>query len=355
MDVVPETGTRAAGFDRTVRARPPARLATLRRAVRDRRLTPAQFKAVTLVAAWALAVTIVSGGAVRLTGSGLGCPDWPTCASHRVVAPWQYHAWVEFGNRLVTTVVSVVAVVAVAAALCRRPRRRDLTWLSLGLVAGVLAEIVLGGLTVLYHLAPGFVMAHFLLAAVFLADAVVLHHRAGLAEEAAPARTPGGSRRVARATPSLPLVGGAHLWLGRLLLAAAAVVVVLGTVVTSTGPHGGDPAARRFALSLHTVAQWHGGSVELFLGLTLITLWSLNRSGAPASVMRRGEVLLVVLVAQGGIGYLQYFTGEPVALVGLHLAGATALIVAVLHFNMGLHTHPVAAIQADASLSAAQR
>src|SRR5919202_2069669 len=144
------------------------------------RVSPAAYRRLTAVVTVAVAFIIVTGGAVRITGSGLGCPDWPTCAQDRLVAPWEYHAMVEFVNRTVTGLVSVAVIVAVLASLLRRPRRRDLTWLSLGLVGGVVAQIVLGGLTVLFELKPGFVMAHFLLSLVLLADAVVLHHRARL-------------------------------------------------------------------------------------------------------------------------------------------------------------------------------
>ena len=134
----------------------------------------------------ALAVGIVSGGAVRLTGSGLGCSDWPSCTATSVVAPLQFHAWVEFGNRLVNVVITMGMFLAVVTSLRRRPRRADLVVLSLGLVAGILAEIVLGGETVLHKLAPPFVMAHFLLAVVLLVNALVLYHRAGQPDGALP-------------------------------------------------------------------------------------------------------------------------------------------------------------------------
>src|ERR1700730_13143086 len=155
-------------------ARRPARLLRW-----PRELSPEAYHRVTLLAVWALGFIILTGGAVRLTGSGLGCPDWPTCSRHRVVAPLHYHALVEFVNRSITGLVSVMVIVAVLGALVRVPRRRDLTWLALGLVAGVISQIVLGGLTVLFKLAPPFVMAHFLLSMLILADATVLHHRAG--------------------------------------------------------------------------------------------------------------------------------------------------------------------------------
>src|SRR3712207_5852082 len=118
------------------------------------RLSPPAYRRITLAATLLLAFIIVTGGAVRLTGSGLGCPDWPTCAEDRVVAPWEYHAMIEFANRTVTGLVSAAVIVAVLGSLLRVPRRRDLVWLSLGLVAGVVGQIVLGGLTVLFELWP---------------------------------------------------------------------------------------------------------------------------------------------------------------------------------------------------------
>ncbi|MGH9077034.1 MAG: COX15/CtaA family protein [Acidimicrobiales bacterium] len=298
------------------------------------RLSPPGFRRVAGVAVLAIALTIVSGAAVRLTGSGLGCADWPRCTATRVVAPLQFHAWMEFGNRLVATLLTLVIVGAVAGSLLRRPRRADLVALSAGLIVGVAAQIVLGGETVLHHLAPQFVMSHFLLSGVLLADAVVLWHRAGLADRPAPAGRPGWSRpaRTSWVVPPSTVV------LARLVVVAASAVVVLGTVVTSTGPHGGDPAARRFAFSLHDVAQIHGGSVEVFGALTLLALWSAHRAGAPAVVMRRGEVLLGVLVAQAAVGYAQYFSGDPALTVGIHVAGAASVMVAVGWFYLSLRS-----------------
>src|ERR1700736_1232278 len=161
-------------------ARPPAnRPAPDGLPLLQRRLSPASYRRITFLALWALGFIIVTGGAVRLTGSGLGCPDWPTCANHQVVAPWQYHAMVEFGNRIVTGLVSVGVVLAVLGSRIRVPRRRDLTLLSWGLVAGVMGQIVLGGEAVKHKLAPPFIMGHFLLSMLLLWDALVLHHRAG--------------------------------------------------------------------------------------------------------------------------------------------------------------------------------
>ena len=147
--------------------------------------TPVFYRRSAALAVAALAVGIVSGGAVRLTGSGLGCRDWPGCTVTSIVAPLQYHAWIEFGNRLVNVLITIGVVLVAIAAFRRRPRRRDLVALSGGLVAGIFAEVVLGGETVLHKLAPPFVMAHFLLAMVLLVNAVVLYNRARQPEDVA--------------------------------------------------------------------------------------------------------------------------------------------------------------------------
>ena len=285
-----------------------------------RTLSPSGYRRVTLVALLALAFIIVTGGAVRLTGSGLGCPDWPNCDDGRLVAPLEKHAMVEFVNRTVTGLVSVAVIVAVLGSLRRRPYRRDLVWLSLGLVGGVLGQIVLGGLTVLFDLAPPLVMGHFLLSIAILADALVLHWRAGQPDD----------------RPARLLVAPDLRSLGRLVVAATALVVFLGTVVTAAGPHGGDEETPRLDVPLHRAAQLHGFAVVLLLALVVTTLVLLRRSGAPPAVLRRGSVLLAVLLAQGAVGYTQYFTGVPVLLVGIHIAGAVAVWSAAVRFHLGL-------------------
>ena len=285
-----------------------------------RTLSPAAYRRVTLIALVALAFIIVTGGAVRLTGSGLGCPDWPNCDDGRLVAPLEKHAMVEFVNRTVTGLVSVAVIVAVLGSLKRDPRRRDLVWLSLGLVAGVVGQIVLGGLTVLFDLAPPLVMGHFLLSIAILADALVLHWRAG---------QPDGA-------PVRPLVAPELRALGRLVTGAAALVIFLGTVVTAAGPHGGDEETPRLDVPLHRAAQIHGLAVVFLLALVVTVLVLLRRAGAPAAVQRRGAVLLAVLVAQGAVGYAQYFTGVPVLLVGIHIAGAVAVWSAAVRFQLGM-------------------
>jgi cytochrome c oxidase assembly protein subunit 15 len=284
-------------------------------------ISPAGYRRVTFVALLALGFIVVTGGAVRVTGSGLGCPDWPTCTEGRIVAPLEYHALVEFVNRTVTGAVSVMVIVAVLAALRRRPYRRDLVWLAVGLVLGVICQIVLGGLVVLFHLFPPLVMGHFVLSMVLVANAVVLHHRAGLPDTAP----------SSRANDLRPL--------GSWLVGWAAVVLFLGTVVTGSGPHAGSNEGQiveRLPFVVRDVARLHGVAVWILLALALYTVWRAYRDRAPADVLRRGGVLLAVLCAQGAIGYIQYFSNVPAPLVAVHIAGATALWVSVLRFRLGL-------------------
>ena len=302
--------------------------------MRDRfTISPAAYRRVTLVALFALGFIVVTGGAVRVTGSGLGCPDWPTCAEGRIVAPVEYHALVEFVNRTVTGIVSVLVIVAVLAALRRRPFRRDLVWLAVGLVLGVIGQIVLGGLVVLFDLFPPLVMGHFVLSMILVADAVVLHHRAGLPD--GPEGAPGG-----RGGPG---DGGAPALrqLGSWLVVWSAVVLFLGTVVTGSGPHAGSNEGQlveRLPFAVRDVTRLHSAAVWILLALSLSPVWRARQDRAPADVQARGAVLLAVLCAQGAIGYIQYFSNVPPLLVAIHIAGATSLWVAALRFRLGMVT-----------------
>jgi len=284
------------------------------------RLSPRTYQRVTLMALIALCFIVVSGAAVRLTGSGLGCPDWPTCAEGQVIAPLEYNAMIEFVNRLVTGVVSAAVMLAVLGSLVRTPRRRDLTVLSLGLVAGVLAQIVWGGLVVLSDLYPPLVIGHFLISMALLLNAAVLHHRAAQAD----------------APPTLVVeVRTARLL--RALLVAAAIVIILGTVVSGSGPHSGSHEGeiiQRLPFAAEDAARLHGIAVMAFLALTLFAIRSLRVTAAPRLLLRRAEVLLAVLVAQAAVGYTQYFTGVPPLLVGVHVAGAVAVWLSVVRLKL---------------------
>lgn len=287
-------------------------------------MSPAAYQRITLVAVWLITLIVVTGGAVRLTNSGLGCTDWPTCTDNRVVAPLEMHAWIEFGNRLVTGLVSAIVVVAVLGALRRTPRRRDLTWLSWGLVAGVVGQIVLGGLVVLFHLWPPLVMGHFVLSQLLVADAVVLHHRA---------------KRPDEATHLRPVVARPVLRLSRVVVGVASLAILTGTVVTGAGPHSGshgDDLVKRLDVPVADVARLHGFMDMAFIAGVIGLAWLLRRGGAPTAVLRACETVLLVGVLQAVVGYTQYFTGVPVILVGTHILGATLLWIAVLWFHLGL-------------------
>ena len=273
------------------------------------RIAPASFRRISLFALLALSFIVVTGAAVRLTGSGLGCSDWPACEDNRLVAPLEFHALVEFTNRVVTGVVAVAIALAVLGSRWRVPVRSDLTMLAWGLVVGLVAQILLGGITVLTHLSPPIVMAHFLVSMVLVADAVLLHHRAGLPDEA--------GNVVERHGGRLPFA----------VVAAAAVVVFTGTLVTAAGPHGGDADVERLAVDVPDVARLHGLAVVALVALAVALLVA---SRPHARLSHGAEILLVVLVLQAAIGYVQYFNDVPEVLVGIHIGGAIAVWVSAL-------------------------
>jgi heme a synthase len=280
-------------------------------------ITPQRFRAVAITALVAQCAIVVTGGAVRLTGSGLGCSSWPNCEPGRLIAPRGYHHWVEFGNRLVSGLVVAVVVVALVAALRRVPRRRDLTWLSAGLVLGVAAQVALGGLTVYYDLRPGFVMAHFLLSMLLVLDAAVLVDRSA---EDSPTRTPAVRREVSRLARGLVFLGG--------------VVLVLGTIVTGTGPHSGDKATSRFDLSLRNVTQLHADVVMALVGVTVALGFLLAATDAPRTLSTRYRVLVAIVVAQATVGFTQYALHVPAGLVEVHILGATLFWLAAIRLDL---------------------
>ena len=299
-------------------------------------ISPSTYRRITLFALAALIFIIITGGAVRLTGSGLGCSDWPTCEDNQLVADLEYHAMVEFVNRVITGLVSAAVALATLGALLRRPRRRDLIGLALGLVGGVAGQVVLGGLVVWYHLSPGLVIAHFLLSMVLVANAVVLHHRAGWSDgsESPRGRPPDAATGTRRRD--------AHMT--RLLMVLAVLAIVSGTLLTGTGPHGGDANVERLQFDIPSLARLHGTAMVLCAVVALLVWASAGRGSLRLRRMVRGpqgysgaaRLVVVVLAAQAAIGYLQYFTGVPPLLVGIHIAGATALWTAVLRLHLAV-------------------
>jgi heme a synthase len=301
-------------------------------------ITPSAYRRVTFVALLALAGIILSGAAVRLTGSGLGCDDWPNCEQGRLVAPLELHPMVEFVNRVITGGVSIAVIAAVLGSRFRTPRRRDLEWLSWGLVAGVIGQIVLGGITVKFDLYPGLVMCHFLLSLVLLTNGLALHRRASEAAPPEPSRLDPLVRRI-----------------GWTVVGLASVVVTTGTVVTATGPHGGDEDAPRFGFDLSHVARIHGIAVALLVAGVVALGVVAGRRSAPA-LQRRAVELGIVLGVQAGIGYVQYFTGVPAGLVFAHVVGAVSTwTMAVLVVLDLAHRSPVALVEAGAPPAPATR
>lgn len=275
---------------------------------------------------------VVTGGTVRVTASGLGCPQWPACDQGSVTPPpggeAGWHQLVEFGNRLLSFVV-LAAVVGLFLAARRELQEGDTgRRLSAWLVGGVLAQAVLGGITVRLDLHWASVMAHFLLSMVLIAIATVVHHRVTrptpTGEDDPVDARPASSARVARR--------GA-----RVLPALGAVVLVLGTVVTATGPHAGDPGTDRLGVSIITAARTHSASVWMTVALTVVVLVAARRAGA-GRLARATGVLLAVEVVQGAVGYWQYLTGVPAVLVLVHMLLATVFWIAAVRVGLAART-----------------
>ncbi len=254
-------------------------------------------------------ITIVlTGGAVRLTGSGLGCPTFPSCTDEDFfpTPELEINGIIEFANRALSGVVGLIAVLTVYAAW--RAGRRDLLPTALGVLLGVPAQALLGGLTVLTGLNPWSVAAHFLVSMALIAVATRLHLRA---------RTPRLERSALR---------GPRRWLVVVIAVDVAVVLVLGTVTTGSGPHSGDPQAGRTGLDVAMLSRLHAEAVYLLIGVTIVALL-ITRAG-PAVVHRAVRWVLAVEVVQGLIGIAQYFTDLPRLLVSAHMLGAALLVVA---------------------------
>lgn len=285
-------------------------------------VTPKAFLRIAQVNLGLVVLNIVTGGAVRLTDSGLGCPDWPNCFEHRLTPPLSLHPAVEFGNRMVVVTLCVGAAVAVACAVRRTPFRRDLLLLSTGLIVGIIGEAALGGIVVYSKLNPYAVMTHFMLGIGLLTVACVLVFKA--------ARAPG--RGVAKVAPGL-------IRASYVALAILALAIVAGTATTASGPHAGGAGAKRLPVPLADMARTHSGIILVLGALVLALLYMFERSAAPESVRIKGRLLLAAMVIQGLIGYTQYFTHLPALLVGIHVFGATVVWSAMCWFVDGLRHH----------------
>jgi cytochrome c oxidase assembly protein subunit 15 len=255
-------------------------------------------------------VLVVTGGVVRLTGSGLGCPTWPRCTEESFTPHGAYnvHSIIEFGNRMLTYVLVAVAVGTFVAAW--QSGRRDLRRIALVMALGIPAQAVIGGVTVLTNLNPWVVSLHLLCSLAIITASVLFLHRLEQPAPAVPARGP---------------VAG----LAWATFAAAWAVLYVGTVVTGSGPHAGDANSDRNGLDPLQLSQLHADAVFLFVGLTVGLLFALLATGGPPRARRAVAVLLGVSLAQGAIGFVQYFTDLPIILVGFHMLGAALVAAAV--------------------------
>ena len=252
------------------------------------------------------AALVVTGGAVRLTGSGLGCPTWPECTPGSYTpVPHQaepvLNVWIEFGNRMLTFALVLASLVLIVAVL--KSGRRDLRSLAVGQFLGIFGQGILGGITVLTGLHPITVALHLLLSMVLIAGASSIHVRR---------YEPSINIESSKLTRSLAL----------LHVSITFLVMILGTVVTGSGPHAGDAQAERFTFDIRTVAILHADFVIFLFGITIAFFVAVGTSAQTRIKLR---TFTIIALAQGVIGYVQYFLGVPALIVGLHLLGAAVL------------------------------
>jgi cytochrome c oxidase assembly protein subunit 15 len=285
------------------------------------RISPRAYAIITMVALSTLVVIVLTGAAVRLTGSGLGCPSWPRCDGKFVQTELTSHGAIEYGNRLFTGVVSVATIAASLCAFLRRPFRRDLAIIGVLLPLGVVTQAVLGGLTVLYGLAPGFVMGHFLLSQLCVAAAVALAWRAS--------HEPGERPRVADRWSVVPV---------RILLGWGMIVLFLGTVATGSGPHAGASGTGELVSRLSfwggetmvRAISWHGHFSAAF-GIACVLVWFLLRGRkANPGVRRAMTAVCLLMLVQGIVGSAQYRLELPTELIWIHVLLASLTWLALL-------------------------
>ena len=264
---------------------------------------------------------IITGSLVRLTGSGLGCADWPQCSRTKFVDVSTGHAAIEQINRLFTGVVSAAVIAAVLGSIFVTPRRKTLIWLSSGLVAGVLAQVGLGAVVVLTGLNPWSNMAHFLVSLALVTTAVFLVEHAGAT------RVTGDFALSVQTLPTRRITKR----FADLILGFCGLAIILGTLVTGAGPHAGDENAIRLTFDLRSITRVHSASVLLCVAATLIFVTQIRKNSSEWMRLKaRLEIFLFVAVAQGGVGYLQYFSDVPAQLVAVHVALAVVVWISVL-------------------------
>ncbi|MEU0432394.1 COX15/CtaA family protein [Streptomyces sp. NPDC006290] len=288
-------------------------------------------------------VIVVTGGAVRLTGSGLGCPTWPKCTDDSLTATsaMGLHGAIEFGNRMLTYVLCAAVGWAIIAARSQKPWRRSLTRLGWAQFWIVMSNAILGGIVVLVGLNPYTVAAHFLLSTALITVAAFMWQRTREGDAAA-----------------RPLVGKSVQQLVWFLVVAAVLLIAAGTVVTGAGPHAGDSSkVDRIPVSWENVAKLHAVLAWIVVTLTFALWFVLKAVDAPQGPLRRTRDLFLILLSQGVIGYVQYFTNLPEALVALHMLGSCLVWIGVLRVLLALRERPeiVADLPGPATQSALTR
>src|SRR5580658_4320596 len=273
-------------------------------------------------------VIVLSGAAVRLTSSGLGCPDWPTCFQGRITAPLGIHHWIEYGNRMVTLLLILVTAATLVAAVLREVRRQDLIILSGMLVAGVVADAILGAFVVYSKLNPWLVSLHMLLSLSVVAISAVLYHR---------------SKYVYGPGARSDVRDRHFLLIARLLWIPFVILLITGTMTTGSGPHAGASqgqlVARRLPFAFSSAAWVHSLAAVLFIGLITGLLFAIWTKDAPTALRLGVRRLVVISLVQAAIGVTQYLTHVPPLLVELHVAGAVSLTIGVIQFHLKQSAH----------------
>jgi cytochrome c oxidase assembly protein subunit 15 len=271
---------------------------------------------------------VVTGGLVRLSGSGLGCPTWPECVPGSFTpAPYQaqgFHKLIEFGNRTLTSVVSVAALLVILAIWRWSPGRRGLRRIAVLPLVGVMLQAVLGGIAVLTGLNPAIVAAHFLASMILVSLSAYLLYRVG----------EGDGPPVALADPQIRSMAWVTAALG-------AVILALGTMVTGSGPHSGDAGTPRFGFDPRTISWVHADAVMLFVGLTVAVLLAVQLTATDPRPRRAWHAVLGITVLQALVGYAQYLTGLPDVLVMVHMLGASLLAVSLTFGVLSLRKRDV--------------
>jgi cytochrome c oxidase assembly protein subunit 15 len=288
--------------------------------------TPRTVQRAALAALVMSVLIVVTGGAVRLTGSGLGCPTWPKCTDDSLTATSEMgvHGAIEFGNRLLTYVLCAAVGWAIIAARSQKPYRRSLTRLGWAQFWVVMSNAILGGIVVLVGLNPYTVAAHFVATSALIAVATVMWQRTREGD-----------------TAPRPLVGRSVQQLVWFLVAASVLLILVGTVVTGAGPHAGDSSeVERMPVDWESVSKVHAVLAWIVVSLTFALWFVLKAVDAPAGPLHRTRDLFLILLAQGVIGYVQYFTDLPEILVGLHMLGSALTWIAVLRVLLVLRERP---------------